>query len=92
MDGRGDLSGTAGGELQFFLPEVHVAFRLERNQVDVRVGRLAMRILDMQEAALVWGGVDKKAQDALYTIGYVLGVIARFIGALFLIKKDRPTV
>ena len=28
-----------------------------------------MRILDMQEAALVWGGVDKKAQDALYTIG-----------------------
>jgi hypothetical protein len=51
-----------------------------------------MRILDLQEAAQVWGGVDKKAQDALYTIGYVLGVIARFLGTLFLIKKDRPTI
>ena len=38
-----------------------------------------MRVLENQEAALVWGGVDKKAQDALYTIGYVIGIIARFI-------------
>ena len=45
----------------------------------------------MKEAALVWGGVDKKAQDALYTIGYVLGMIARFVGALFLFRKDKPT-
>lgn len=51
-----------------------------------------MRVLEMQEAALVWGGVDKKAQDALYTIGYVIGVIARFIGTLFLFKKDKQTV
>ena len=51
-----------------------------------------MRVLETQEAALVWGGVDKKAQDALYTIGYVIGIIARFIGALFLFKKDKPTV
>jgi hypothetical protein len=51
-----------------------------------------MRTVDLNEAALVWGGVDKKAQDALYTIGYVLGVIARFVGALFLIKKEKPTV
>ena len=51
-----------------------------------------MRVLENNEAALVWGGVDKKAQDALYTIGYVLGVIARFVGALFLIKKEKPTV
>lgn len=50
-----------------------------------------MRVLETQEAALVWGGVDKKAQDALYTIGYVIGIIARFIGALFLFKKDKPT-
>ena len=50
-----------------------------------------MRVLEIQEAALVWGGVDKKAQDALYTIGYVIGIIARFIGALFLFKKDKPT-
>jgi hypothetical protein len=45
----------------------------------------------MQEAALVWGGVDKRAQDALYTIGYVIGVIARFIGTIFLFKKNKPT-
>lgn len=50
-----------------------------------------MRTIEINEAALVWGGVDKKAQDAIYTIGYVLGVIARFIGALFLMKKDKPT-
>jgi len=51
-----------------------------------------MRVIEMNEAALVWGGIDKKAQDALYTIGYVIGLIARFIGALFLFKKDKPTV
>jgi len=50
-----------------------------------------MRELQVNEAALVWGGVDKRAQDALYTIGYVIGVIARFLGALFLIKKETPT-
>ena len=48
-----------------------------------------MRQLEMQEAALVLGGIDKKAQDALYTIGYVLGVIARFIGAIFLFKREK---
>ena len=50
-----------------------------------------MRTVAINEAALVWGGVDKKAQDALYTIGYILGVIARFIGAMFLFKKDKPS-
>ena len=50
-----------------------------------------MHQMELQEAALVWGGVDKKDQDALYTIGYVIGVIARFLGALFLIKKEAPT-
>ena len=50
-----------------------------------------MRELQVNEAALVWGGVDKRAQDALYTIGYIIGVIARFIRALFLIKKEKPT-
>ena len=54
-------------------------------------GGLAMRKLEINEAALVWGGVDKKAQDALYTIGYVLGVIARFFGTIFLLKRDKPT-
>ncbi len=50
-----------------------------------------MRELAMNEAALVWGGVDKKAQDALYTIGYIIGVIARFIGTIFLFKRE-PTI
>ena len=50
-----------------------------------------MHQIELQEAALVWGGVDKQAQDALYTIGNVIGVIARFLGALFLIKKETPT-
>lgn len=49
-----------------------------------------MRTVAINEAALVWGGVDKKAQDA-HTIGYILGVIARFIGAIFLFRKDKPT-
>jgi hypothetical protein len=51
-----------------------------------------MRVLEINEAALVWGGIDKKAQDALYTIGYVIGILARFIGAIFLFKTDKPTV
>jgi len=51
-----------------------------------------MRSIEMNEAALVWGGIDKKAQDALYTVGYVIGLIVRFISALFIFKKDKPTV
>ena len=51
-----------------------------------------MRELTVHESAIVLGGVDKKAQDALYTIGYIIGVIAKFIGAIFIIKKDKPTV
>lgn len=51
-----------------------------------------MRSVEYNEAALVWGGVDKKAQDAIYTIGYVLGIIARFIGSIFMTKKTVPTI
>lgn len=47
--------------------------------------------LTVQEASVIIGGVDKKAQDALYTIGYIIGVVVKFLGALFLIKKDKPT-
>lgn len=39
------------------------------------------------EAAMILGGVDKRAQDALYTIGYILGVVVRFIGSLFAFTK-----
>ena len=51
-----------------------------------------MRAIELNEAALIWGGVDKKAQDALYTIGYIIGVIARFVGTLFILKKESPTI
>lgn len=43
--------------------------------------------LSEHEAAMVLGGVDKRAQDALYTIGYVLGVVVRFLGSIFAFTK-----
>lgn len=48
-----------------------------------------LTLLDEQEAALVFGGLDKKAQDALYTIGYVIGLIIRFIGVLFSFNRNK---
>lgn len=51
-----------------------------------------MKQLEMHEAALVWGGVDKRAQDALYTIGYIIGVIARFVGAIFVLKREKQVL
>ena len=42
-----------------------------------------LTLLSGQESAFIFGGLDKKAQDALYTIGYVIGLIIRFIGTLF---------
>ncbi len=38
--------------------------------------------VDMQEAAFVLGGLDKRAQDALYTIGYVIGVVVRLFARI----------
>lgn len=46
-------------------------------------------LLDEQEAAFIFGGVDKKAQDALYTIGFVIGLIVRFIATLFTFKNKQ---
>lgn len=51
-----------------------------------------LTLLEEQETALIFGGVDKKLQDALYTIGYILGLIVRFIGTLFTFKKSREVV
>lgn len=45
--------------------------------------------LDGQQTVLIVGGLDKKAQDALYTIGYVIGLIIRFIGALFSFSHNK---
>lgn len=41
------------------------------------------------DAALVLGGIDKKAQDALYTIGYIVGIVVKFIVALFTFEKKQ---
>ncbi|MBQ0123023.1 MAG: hypothetical protein KBS38_05350 [Bacteroidales bacterium] len=48
-----------------------------------------LTLLNAEESALIFGGVDKKAQDALYTIGYVIGLIVRFIGALFSFNHNK---
>ncbi|MBQ0123713.1 MAG: hypothetical protein KBS58_02585 [Bacteroidales bacterium] len=39
--------------------------------------------LAAEDTAYIIGGVDKNAQDALYTIGYILGVVVKFLVALF---------
>lgn len=51
-----------------------------------------MREIGMYEAAAILGGVDKRAQDALYTIGYIVGVIVRFIGAIFVFNREKQAV
>ncbi len=42
-----------------------------------------LRPIGAQESAAIIGGIDKKAQDALYYIGYVIGLIAHYICAFF---------
>lgn len=45
-------------------------------------------ILDECEAVAVRGGVDKQAQDALYLIGYAIGVVAKaFVTFFALFRK-----
>lgn len=44
-------------------------------------------ILDECEAAAVRGGIDKQAQDALYLIGYAVGVIAKAFLTFFVMFK-----
>lgn len=41
------------------------------------------------DAACIFGGVDKKAQDALYTIGYIVGIIAKFFVMLFTFNNKK---
>ena len=36
-----------------------------------------------EEALSIVGGVDKGAQDALYVIGYVIGVVAKVFVSLY---------
>lgn len=45
--------------------------------------------LSCNEAATVLGGVDKGAQETLYLIGYVIGVIAKVFTTIFSLIKGR---
>jgi len=45
--------------------------------------------VESYEGSLVFGGVDKRAQDALYTIGYILGVLVRLVASIFSLNKDK---
>lgn len=47
------------------------------------------RLLEADEASFAMGGADKKAQDALYTIGYVIGIVVKFISNLFAISGKK---
>ncbi|HOG41161.1 MAG TPA: hypothetical protein PK979_04130 [Bacteroidales bacterium] len=42
-----------------------------------------LRPIGVSESACIIGGIDKKAQDALYYIGYVIGLVAQYICSLF---------
>jgi hypothetical protein len=44
-----------------------------------------LRPIEMRESVCIIGGIDKKAQDALYYIGYVIGLVAQYICTL--VKK-----
>lgn len=48
-----------------------------------------LTLLGEQETAFIFGGVDKKAQDALYTIGYIIGLVIRFIATLFSFGRNK---
>lgn len=39
------------------------------------------------DAAVLRGGVDKQAQEALYMIGYIVGIVAKVFVSLFSLFK-----
>lgn len=49
-----------------------------------------LRPIGLRESAAIIGGIDKKAQDALYYIGYVIGLVAQYVYTLF--KKLRSLI
>lgn len=53
-----------------------------------KYGLQGLQAVSSNEAVCVIGGIDKGAQDALYVIGYVVGIIAKVFTSIFkLIKK-----
>lgn len=55
--------------------------------METHLKNIGLCCISNSEAVNVFGGVDKKAQDALYTIGYVLGLIVSYVLAIFGIAK-----
>ncbi|MBQ7575732.1 MAG: hypothetical protein IJT26_04280 [Bacteroidales bacterium] len=47
------------------------------------IKNLGLVAVSANEAAAVFGGVDKGAQETLYIIGYVIGVIAKVFTSIF---------
>jgi len=43
--------------------------------------------IEEQEASYIIGGIDKNAQDALYLIGYAIGILARLAVKVYLAIK-----
>ncbi len=50
-----------------------------KNSLELR----GFTLLDECEATAVRGGVDKQAQEALYMIGYAIGVVVKLFVSLF---------
>lgn len=39
------------------------------------------------DAAVLRGGIDKQAQESMYMIGYVIGVVAKFFASIYTFVK-----
>lgn len=48
---------------------------------------LALEPMSSAELGTLRGGIDKQAQDALWMIGYVVGIVAKVFASLFSLFK-----
>jgi hypothetical protein len=49
-----------------------------------------LRPIEVRESVCIVGGLDKKAQDALYYIGYIIGLVAQYVYSIF--KKIKSLI
>ena len=49
-----------------------------------------LRPIEVRESVCIIGGLDKKAQDALYYIGYIIGLVAQYVCSIF--KKIKSLI
>ena len=52
-----------------------------------RITLAGFTALNDAEAVALRGGIDKQAQDALYMIGYVIGVLAKVFVSIYTMVK-----